>query len=527
MTEPSPTSSWLDSLLSARPEEQVRLVRSLEPEALALLLAQLPLWRPQPGPQTEAFYSPADILFYGGQAGGGKTDLALGLACTTHWRSIIFRREYPRLKAVIARSREIYGPAGSFNASEHTWTFADGRVVELGSMPNETDKLAYQGNPHDLYVFDELPEFTETQFRFVIGWLRTTREGQRCRVVCPGNPPTDSDGEWVTRFFAPWLDEHHPRPAKPGELRWFTTGPDGKDLEVEAGWRGVDDQGQPIVPLSRTFIPAKLSDNKFQPATYRAVLQALPEPLRSKLLFGDFKAGREDNAFQVIPSEWVRLAQERWKPARPSVRMSALGVDVARGGKDKTILAPRYANWFAELRAFPGSSTPDGPAVAALAVSAREDQAVVNIDVIGVGSSPYDCLRAGIGDKAVAMNGAEGSDKKDKSGQLGFVNQRAEWWWGLREALDPASGQDLALPPDPELKADLCAPRWKLTARGIQIESKDDLQKRIGRSPDRGDALVYAHAIKSGGGFFDYAAQELARKAELKAAEAAAKERGR
>jgi hypothetical protein len=52
------------------------------------------------------------------------------------------------------------------------------------------------------------------------------------------------------------------------------------------------------------------------------------------------------------------------------------------------------------------------------------------------------------------------------------VNQRAEWWWGMREDLDPASGQDLALPPDPELKADLCAPRWKLTARGIQIESE-------------------------------------------------------
>jgi hypothetical protein len=518
MSESLPDSSWLDSLLSAEPAEQEALVRTLPPNQLAQLLASLPLWVPQSGPQTEAFHSPADILFYGGQAGGGKTDLALGLACTSHYRSIIFRREYPRLKALIARSREIYAPAAprGFNASEHTWTFPDGRVIELGSMPNETDAQAYQGNPHDLYVFDELPEFTESQFRFVIGWLRSTRPGQRCRVVCPGNPPTDSNGEWVTRFFAPWLDTNHPRPARPGELRWFTTGKDGKDIEVDASWRDVDEEGQPIVPLSRTFIPAKLSDNRYQPASYRAVLQSLPEPLRSKLLYGDFKAGREDSAYQVIPSAWVMAAQARWTPdghrGRP---MAAIGVDVARGGKDKTTLAPRHANWFAPLLAFPGSSTPDGPAVAALVIQHRRDNAVVNIDVIAVGSSPYDSLRVSLKDRAVAMNASEGSDQHDKSGQLGFVNQRAEWWWKLREALDPASEQDLALPPDPELRADLCAPHWKLTARGIQIEAKDEIHKRIGRSPDRGDAVVMAHAIRRipGQGFLELMEQDIAAQA--------------
>ena len=116
--------------------------------------------------------------------------------------------------------------------------------------------------------------------------------------------------------------------------------------------------------------------------------------------------------------------------------------------------------------------------------------------MIGVGSSVFDSLRPVLGDRAVAMNASEKSDERDKSGELGFFNQRAQWWWGMREALNPASGVDLALPPDPELKVDLCAPRWNLTPRGIQIESKDDLRKRIGRSPDRGDAVVYALAIK-------------------------------
>ena len=62
----------------------------------------------------------------------------------------------------------------------------------------------------------------------------------------------------------------------------------------------------------------------------------------------------------------------------------------------------------------------------------------------------------------------------------------------MREALNPVDGEDLALPPDRELRADLCAPRWKVAARGVQIESKEDIHKRIGRSTDCGDAVVLA-----------------------------------
>jgi hypothetical protein len=67
-------------------------------------------------------------------------------------------------------------------------------------------------------------------------------------------------------------------------------------------------------------------------------------------------------------------------------------------------------------------------------------------------------------------------------------------WWRMREALDPVNGYDLALPPDRELFADLCAPRYKRTPRGIQVETKDEIKKRIGRSPDKGDSAVYALA---------------------------------
>ena len=71
---------------------------------------------------------------------------------------------------------------------------------------------------------------------------------------------------------------------------------------------------------------------------------------------------------------------------------------------------------------------------------------------------------------------------KTKDGQLSFANRRAETWWRFREALDPdqPDGATIALPPDPEFRADLCTPTWKLTARGILLESKDDIRKRLG-----------------------------------------------
>lgn len=534
---PQPNDSLSDLLCSASQEEQETLLAEMGEAEQEELLSLLPLWRPLPGPQTAAYETDADILFYGGAAGGGKTDLSLGLAGTKHQRSVMFRRIFPSHSWAIQRAQKLFGDAGDYNTQSHTWMLRPERMLRFGSLQYEDDVKAWQGQPHDLQLWDELPEFTETQFRFVTGWNRTTDEGQRCRVVCTGNPPTDSDGEWVVRFFAPWLDDSHPNPAKPGELRWFTT-VSGKDQEMPNGEPVMLD-GLLVKPLSRTFIPARLADNPYLARTgYAARLNALPEPLRSKMLFGDFKAGREDNAYQAIPTAWVDAAQKRWRErvareGKPKTPMSCLGVDVARGGKDFTVRAPRYGNFVDELRRAPGANTPDGQRTAALIETDIVGHAgcLVQVDVIGVGGSVIDSLRngwvdgdgdqhPGLGRRAVAMNASEGSDQQDKSGTLGYVNQRAEWTWSVREMLDPASGQDICLPPDPQLKADLCALRWKLTPRGIKIELKDEVKDRIGRSPDDGDAVINALAIKhiAGTGLLDYARAEMERLAAAKAA---------
>ncbi|QEM67533.1 terminase [Geobacter sp. FeAm09] len=458
---------------------------------LAAIARQLtPAWVPLfQGPQQAAYDSPADVLFYGGAAGGGKTDLVIGAALTRHRRSIIFRKVGTELQAIIDRMAEILGTAEGYNAQKNVWRLS-GRQVEFGAVPVPGDEKKYQGRPHDLKVFDEITSFPEAQFRFLVTWLRTTAKAQRCRVICTGNPPVDSQGEWVVRYWAPWLDKDHPNPAQPGELRWFAV-LDGKDVELDSG-EPFCHAGTEIRPQSRTFIPSRVRDNPFLMETgYEATLQALPEPLRSQMLEGDFTAGRDENPFQVIPTAWVTAAQGRWREEGRQGPMDAVGQDVARGGRAETVVARRHGAWYDQLLCYPGSVTPDGPSAAAVALSAVRDGAPIHVDVIGCGTSPYDHLnRAGV--HVVAINGAAASYGTDHSGKLRFYNLRAELWWKLREALDPAAVPPVALPPGQALRADLCAPTWSLRAGRILIESKEDLMARIGRSPDKGDAIVYA-----------------------------------
>lgn len=464
----------------------------------ALLTDDNPLWMPHPEniPQIQAYVSEADILYYGGAAGGGKSDLLLGLAMTAHGKSIIFRREYQQLRELVDRSYEILTDTkAKYSQTASRWrNIPGGRSLEFGAVQHEKDREKFKGRPHDLKAFDEIPDFTELQFRFLIAWNRSTDPNQRCRVVCAGNPPTYAEGEWVIRYWAPWLSTSYSNPAKPGELRWFAS-IDGKDVEVESG-RSFEFKGEKILPLSRTFIPALLGDNPYlRDTNYRAVLQGLPEPLRSQLLHGLFTATRPDLPYQVIPTEWVKAAQARWSGREPpEMGLTSVGVDPSRGGRDTTEIAQRSGNYFHKLLSYPGQNVPDGPACAALVIEALGEEGTVpiNVDVIGIGASVYDILFAQ--DYEVSpVNNSEKSVATDKSGRLKMRNIRAEMYWKMREDLDPESGLDLALPPGDELIADLVAPQWKMTTTGVLIEPKKDIRKKLGRSPGQGDAVVLAN----------------------------------
>jgi hypothetical protein len=462
------------------------------------------IWSALPGPQSLAYnYAvsddnpiPADEIFYGGAAGGGKTDLALGLAVTKHKRSLILRREATQLTGIIERSRQIIGANGRLNENTKIWRdLPGGRRIQFGGCQHEADKHNYDGQAKDLLVFDEAPQFSESQVTHISAWARTESKNQHVLVLLTGNPPTTPEGEWIVRRYAAWLDPSHPNPALPGELRWYAM-VDGKEVERPDGEPFVH-EGETIQPRSRTFIPARVDDNPYyRDSGYKAQLQALPEPLRSQLLYGDFSVGVDDDPWQVIPTEWVRLAQARWTEKYIDT-LDAVGVDVARGGKDNTVIAKRTGCYIHPLVVVPGTATPDGPTVAAMV--AREvvghGSPVVNVDVIGVGGSVVDTLRKDYSHiSSVGVNAAEGSEKRDKSGKLKFANKRAELYWTFREMLDPASGFDIELPDDRRLFVDLCSAKWSITARGIQVESKEDIHKRIQRSTDFGDAVLLAFA---------------------------------
>ena len=488
-------------------------LKYLTPAELAdldeILSADAKLWKPLPGPQTLVLQSKADIIGMGGAAGGGKTDLIAGLSLTEHKRALILRREKAQTEGVIQRITEIIGDTSGYNSQKSIWRVqvANKPIIEFGGLDNAGDERRWQGRPHDIKAFDEVTEMREDQVRFIMGWVRTNDRNIKTRILMTFNPPTTVEGRWVIKFFGPWLDKEHPNPAKPGELRWFTTVGDEKDFEVPDGREFVitEDgsllydfdktkysQEQVITPKSRTFIPARVTDNPYYVKSgYIAQLQALPEPLRSQMLHGDFSAGMEDDPWQVCPTAWVQAAQARWKLPDVLPEMDSLGVDVARGGKDKTIISRRHTMWFNHLLTYPGKSTPDGPEVAGLTIAARRDEAVIHIDVIGIGASPFDFLNDGK-NQVIGVNVSESPRGMDKTGQLTFYNYRTELCWRMREALDPLNNTGIALPPDPELLADLCAFTWKLKGREIYVLSRDEIVTKIGRSPDKASAVILA-----------------------------------
>lgn len=492
--------SLLDNFSSLNSSELEKLLEKLSDDQLDKLAKtideEIPQsWVPNKGAQTLAYLSEADELYYGGAAGGGKSALLCGLATTSHEKSIIFRREYPQIKGLEDEIVKIIGSRQGYNSQDKVWKLPEGRILEFGAVQHEQDVEKFQGRPHDLIGFDELPQFTESQYTFLIGWNRSTNPKQKCRIVGAGNPPTNPEGYWVIKRWAPWLDPKHPNPAKAGELRWFTT-INGIDTEV-SGPEEIEIDGRKVKPRSRTFIPAKLEDNPYLLNTgYAATLEAMPEPFRTMMREGRFDIKADDQEFQVIPTQWVEEAMERWKknPNPPAVPMCAMGVDIARGGKDKTVISSRFDYWFSELVKIPGEQTPLGSDVAGHVVKHRLHNAYVILDMGGgYGSGPWDCLCDNI-DKSrlIAYNGANVGVGRTQDKQLSFTNKRAQAYWQIREALDPSQlgGSPICLPPDRELLADLCAPTFRITPRGIQVESKEDIKKRLGRSPDSADAVV-------------------------------------
>lgn len=477
------------------------------------------VWVPNPGAQSDAYFSQADEIGFGGEAGPGKTALIIGLSLTRHKRCLVMRRTNKEAAALVDEYEMVLGAKprmdqyGAFRYND--------RKIRIGGVQHESDKQKYKGQPYDLIAFDEVVDFTRTQYEFIIQWNRSTDPDQRCKVVATFNPPTHPTGLWVIERFAPWLDPKHPNPAESGEVRWFTSIND-VDTEVDGpGPHVIEGEAKPVMAKSRTFIRGHLEENVVLARTgYDATRAASSGELRSAYRDGNFEAALQDVPGQCIPSDWVRAAQARWTRDPPEdVPMCSMGVDCSGGGKDPMVLYCRYDGWFAEPIEIPGKDLDIkkmGRHGAGIVITHRRDNALVIVDMGGgYGGSIYEHLDSN-GVEVQGFLGSEKTFRRSGDKRYKFTNKRSAAYWIFREALDPGQpgGSPIALPPSRKLFADLTTPTFEVTPNGIKLEDKDDVMERLGRSTDEGDACVMAwfEGSKAVTNALQWAEQRLARK---------------
>lgn len=503
----------LDELLSRFQDTPIEAQREIVNRLEQIKQAEGLLWASNPGPQTEAYLSIADIILYGGQAGGGKTHLELGWGINEASNGIIFRRELTQTDGLETEGKKIFGNRASWNGQDHEWTWKgpDGiRTLKLAGMKEPDSWMAHAGRERDYVGYDEAGEFLEQQVASMLAWIRS-EQGKRTRIILGSNPPRTAEGYWLIDWFAPWLDEAFPNPAAPGEIRWsiYVSKPDGTGTTIWVDGPGeYEHEGERYTAMSRTFIPASLEDNPYRNTPeYRAKLQSLPEPLRSQLLYGDFKAGLVDDAYQVIPTAWVRAAQARWKPDPPEgIPMCAIGVDPTGGGKDDMCMSPRYDSYFAALVKVPAKEIPQdrlGTVAAGHVTTVRRDGAIPVIDMGGgYGGALLNHLSEANKIECMTYKGAASTTRRTRDKKFGFNNIRSAAYWKMREDLDPdqPGGSKVALPPDKRLMAGLCAPRYEIRGQTIHVEPKSKNEggtkgvvERLGWSPNEADSVVMAN----------------------------------
>jgi hypothetical protein len=271
--------------------------------------------------------------------------------------------------------------------------------------------------------------------------------------------------------------------------------PAGRFYDIHRHAPGLEDWHTRHVTLTEAVAAGRMT---LQWAEQRKKLWGENSALYQNHVLGEFCADDED---AVIPLRWVEAAQERWrawdKAGQPETDgIQAVGVDVARSGTDKTVCAIRHGDVVVKLVAWAKADTMETTG-RVKGILASEPAATAVVDVIGIGAGVYDRLRE-MGLATDPFHAGRKTTRKDRTGQFSFFNLRSQAWWSLREMLEPPNAT-LALPPDDELAGDLTAMHYKHTSDGkIQVESKDDIRKRIGRSTDKGDAVIQCCFLTAG-----------------------------
>jgi len=273
---------------------------------------------PLPGPQRAFLRTTADIAFYGGAAGGGKT-FALLLEPlydigNKDFGAVIFRRTTKQITAeggLWDTAGDMYAELGaSPNLTALSWTFRSGARITFAHMEHEKNRLDWQGAQIPLIEFDELTHFTWPQFSYMLSRNRSV-SGAQSRIRATLNPDAD---HWTRKFVDWWIGEDGLAiRERSGVVRWFIV---EDDVVVWGASREKLESKHPeCLPKSFTFIPAGLDDNPIlttKDPTYRSSLLAMPRVERERLLGGNWNI--RPQAGEYFQRSWFPVVDEAIVP---------------------------------------------------------------------------------------------------------------------------------------------------------------------------------------------------------------------
>lgn len=339
-----------------------------------------------------------------------------------------------------------------------------------GLSTNEPDRFQGFHEEHILVIVDEAAGVNIEIFEAIEGIL--TSSGARLLLI--GNP-TAIGTPFYDAFTKPGYKTFHVSAYDtPNFTSWGIT---PEDIANDT-WQEKAKE----IQYPRLITPQWVSD-RFK--TWGE--QSAPYQVR---VMGNFPKQGEDT---LIPLLWIELAMERWEEKETGTPVQ-IGVDVAAYGSDKTVIAIRKGLKLTELQVYSQKNTRETSGLVQIAARENETRKIA-VDEIGIGRGVVDSLEED-GYESVGVNVSEKSSDSER-----YHNLRAELWCNLRELLNPEK-EPIALPPDDELLSELASVKYKVDARGaIQIESKDEMRKRLGHSPDRADAVVLAFSNTEREGF--------------------------
>lgn len=312
--------------------------------------------RPQEGPQETFLSSPADIVIYGGHAGGGKS-YGLLLEPIRHinvkgFGAVIFRRKLTQVTnegGLWTEAMGMYPLFGSTHRGEPhlDFRFHGGATIGFAHLLLEDTVFDWHSAQVCMFGFDELTQFSKKQFFYML-----TRNRSMCgvkpyvRATC--NPDADS---WVAEFISWWWDPEtgYAIPKRSGVIRWMVK------IDEEINWfdtrkqaiKWIKDNGHPedLDPKSVTFIEARLEDNQKlleKDPGYKANLYAQDRVTRERLLAGNWKIRASGgNLFQRTDFEIVKDYPRDWVKA---VRYWDFAGTEAKRSRSKTKMVEHLTN---------------------------------------------------------------------------------------------------------------------------------------------------------------------------------------